>query len=306
MADHVVITGACGFVGAHLAVAVARLGFTVIATDIQPLSGQTAAMLAAAGISSFVQGDLNDAGFVEDLLCRGGGVIHAAGSSRQSIVKANPPVAVNATIGTTTLLLGMMQKYKTSWCILLSTRDVERFDGMCKNAYSLNDVYALLKQTAEDISHCYCMDSGIPLLIYRLSDVYGSALDHPGKVLPIFIRRAGEGLPLHVYEPGSRCHFTHIDDVVAAICSGVTELREGRTNFDLRRVWTEDSTTVLELADLIAATAANGAHVIACDGADDVPECPAPQPAASGGWRFSPRISLGQGLRRLLAGILPG
>ncbi|OQX14499.1 MAG: hypothetical protein BWK76_14540 [Desulfobulbaceae bacterium A2] len=299
MADQVIITGACGFVGAHLAVALARLGLKVIATDIQPLSGPTAAMFATAGISSFVQGDLNDTDFVDSLLRHGGGVIHAAGSSRQSIVKANPPEAVNATVGTTTLLLGMMRQYHTDWFILLSSRDVERFNGMGKHAYSLDDVYALLKQTAEDISHCYCMDSGIPLLIYRLSDVYGSALDHPGKVLPIFIRRAREGLPLHVYEPTALCYFTHIHDVVAAICEGVTELNKGRTSFDLRRAWNLPGITILKLAQLIKNILGNNTQLIINNSTHDhvsilnnkyIPQ----------GNNFIQKITLEDGLRKLL------
>lgn len=294
----IIVTGAAGFVGSHLSIELASRGYQVVATDLRMLTDDMTGRFRQAGVTVFLRGDLGERGFVEELLAEGGGVIHAAGASRVSTVKENPPSAVASIVTSTTLLLEQATRDQVPWFILLSTREIERLEAGEMHNPAADDFYALLKQLAERISRGYCDAIGRPLLVFRLSDVYGSLQDHQGKLLSLFLRRALADETLQIHHPEGECFFTHINDVVAAICQGVDELQRGREGFELRRLWSDTAITIRELSRLILKVTGSRSQLIDHHQQESVAVNSSWQ-GASSDWRFSPAVEFHVGLKQL-------
>jgi nucleoside-diphosphate-sugar epimerase len=250
MAGKIVVSGAAGFIGSHVATALARAGYQVLATDIVAPPSQILKMLNKAGVFEFKQGDLTDACFVDNLLNNIDGMVHGAGVSRVSTTIENPVAACQSSSLATTQLLSSIGKSSISWFMLLSSREVERIEQGCQ-IQSQNDLYAVMKQNTELLAQCFCMDANIPLQICRLSDVYGSLLDHKKKLLSIFIDKAIHGVTLSVFDSTNLFYFTHITDVIEGILDGIKELDAAKEFLKIRQFWEGEGLTAEDLAYII-------------------------------------------------------
>ncbi|MGD2118513.1 MAG: NAD(P)-dependent oxidoreductase [Chromatiales bacterium] len=297
MGNDIIVTGAAGFVGCHVAAGLARAGFRVIATDISNPTFAGLQMLDDAGVVAFRQGDLTEPGFVDELLSSACGIVHGAGASRVSTARANPAAAAHSTLQATTQLLSGMASASISWFMLLSSREVERLEQ--QPPASLNDLYAVMKLNAEQLARCFCQDAGIPLQICRLSDVYGSLHDHTGKLLPIFIDNALQGRPLTVRDRHSLFYFTHVNDVVTAIASGIDMLRARPQPVMIRQFWKNDGHTAESLALLIRELVGESVEILL----QDENAAAAAQAATVTDYNtgFVQQIDLHSGLQQLLA-----
>jgi UDP-glucose 4-epimerase len=138
---------------------------------------------------------------------------------------------------------------------------------------------------------------GMKVTVLRLTSPYGWGMAQH-TVLPFFLRRATEGLPLTWHGSGTRAQdFIHVSDVVAA-CLRAVQTDQAR----LYCLGSGTATTMRALAEQIAATMP-GVRAHGSDQAD-------PQESVS--WRvdisalrrdlgFQPRVALPEGIREMLA-----
>ena len=253
------ITGISGFVGSELAIALAKLGCVVAGVDRVYPHNDTAEDFAELGIE-YVNLDLLDKKRLIPLLQDIDIIIHAAGVSRVSEARANPLECINSTIMATTNLIEIVATQtktaglKNPVFIYLSTREVSFYDSLDDSQVSIDHTYAISKKAAEQLILAFSNSFNIPMAICRLSDVYGGKRDHVNKLLPTFVKRAKQNKLVQVLDNETRFHFTHIQDVIVSILEVIDLLGKSDNRQKYFELWSEDSYTAEELADLVVST----------------------------------------------------
>lgn len=295
----IVVTGAAGFVGSHLVREFSAQGYDVIAADRR---AEGLRCLAALPGVSLRAGDLTDARYCADLLADVHGVIHCAGVSRVSSAVNAPLDALQSTVLASGNLFAALRQRGNTWLVVVSTREVETLLANPTGVSALADLYGVCKLTVEQLARSFCLDSGIPLVICRLSDVYGSANDHANKLLPTFLERSLAGDPLEIRDTTTRFCFTHINDVVAGISGAVHELSAGHLTYQLRRIWGERWVTAPELAQLIKEVLASDSKLRVSTSSPTSTLAPCISlPHDEGTWHFVEGVPLEEGLKRMSA-----
>ena len=105
------------------------------------------------------------------------------------------------------------------------------------------------------LAKAYVRDFGGRILVARFADVYGSELDHPQKVLPLFFHKALYNESIEVQEPDRPFDFIHIDDLLQGIANSISFLESKSSPFFQDITLCTGRTTVLkDLAGLIVET----------------------------------------------------
>ena len=241
-------------------------------------------------------GDLTNLTYCSELLANADGVIHCAGVSRVSSAKNAPLDAMQSTMLASGNLFETIRNQGNKWLVVVSTREVEN-QSITKEPNTLEDLYGICKTTVEQLARCFCLGAGTPLVICRLSDVYGSPSDHANKLLPVFLTRSLAGSPLEIRDTTTRFCFTHINDVVTGISEAVEQLETGKVTFQLRKIWGDRWVTAPELAQLIKKTfASESEHVVSPPTLRDKIEATADDALT---WNFTETISLEEGIKQM-------
>ena len=241
----ILITGSNGFVGTSLSKKLAESGHQICCVDLA---------LPDTKLDSieYHQGDLTDHQQVDQLLSEGfDGIIHLAAISRAGIARAQPVLCWNHNVhATSSLLQKCVLLLNSPWFILASSREVEYLTP--DTPYDIKNTYGYTKKISEELIPLFYPVNTQRACIFRLSDVYGTANDHQGKVLSLFLNKALDHQPITIDNPAHRCFFTHIDDVVSHIVAEVEQI-DGRGAFSrsIYKLWSEESVDLVTLARLI-------------------------------------------------------
>ena len=134
----------------------------------------------------------------------------------------------------------------------------------------------------------------------RLSNVYGSALYHAGRVVPAFARATVEGSAIRI--DGAECiiDFTHVDDTVRGMVAATERLEAGETLSPVDLL-TGTPTTLRELAAMAMAVAGRRVPVVEAPPRSFDVSCFHGDPSRARellGWE--PRVRLRDGFERLV------
>lgn len=233
MCDRVLVTGAAGFIGSHLAGRLVEDGRNVLGvdcfTDYYPRSRKEANLeaLQGAGGFTFVEADLATADLAE-MLDGVSGVCHLAaqagvraswGSEFGSYIECN--------IRATQRLLEAAKSaglskfvYASSSSVYGETEDLPmREDGRVRPI----SPYGVTKLAAEHLALLYHRSYGIPTVSLRYFTVYGPR-QRPDMAFHRFIRAAFRGEPITIFGDGEQTRdFTFVDDVVRATARALDE-----------------------------------------------------------------------------------
>jgi UDP-2-acetamido-2,6-beta-L-arabino-hexul-4-ose reductase len=114
---------------------------------------------------------------------------------------------------------------------------------------ALDNPYGRSKRAAEDALLQYGKDSGAPVFLFRLTNVFGKwARPYYNSAVATFCDQAAKGLPLTINDPQAPLRLVYIDDVVAAF---VRLLTTGDVASGLVEVAPIYETTVGEVATLL-------------------------------------------------------
>lgn len=243
----VVITGAGGFIGQHLSLALLKSGWSVrgIGRSLRP---------STLDRIEWISGDILDQQFVDKAVADSEVVIHLAclplGQSAVDPVRAS-----QLNTEGTLRVLEAARKAEVKRFIFTSTSQVYGGRASLPNRESdlprPDSAYAASKYSAEVWCEAYKRIYALPVVILRLFNVYGlSANGTPrSTVETIFLRQAKNGIqPVITGNPQSGRDFIHIDDVVRA-----TELALSGTSWEgPLNIGTGVITTLDELAHLAA------------------------------------------------------
>ncbi|HXA54733.1 MAG TPA: NAD-dependent epimerase/dehydratase family protein [Solirubrobacteraceae bacterium] len=253
-ATKVLVTGAAGFIGSHVADACIELGMTVVATD--DLSGGFRDNVPADAI--WVEGDLRHADFVRTLFEMGpyDYVYHLAAYAAEGLshfirsynYRTNLEASVhliNASI------LGQVKRFVfTSSIAVYGAGQVPMDEGMVPRP---EDPYGISKYAVElDLAAASNM-FGLDFTIFRPHNVYGerqNISDPYRNVIGIFMNNIMLEKSMPIFGDGHQTRaFSHVDDVAPVIAR--SPLVEAARN-ETFNVGADQPYSVLELAETVA------------------------------------------------------
>ena len=199
----VLVTGSKGLIGSHLCKALYAAGVDFEGVDITDC-------------------DLTDRLSVWEKLPKAQVIIHTAAMAHIPDIKADPFHAINTNIQSTINLLEYAIGTDVKHFIFLSscsvygdTSSYTFFDADESFALKPKGVYGVTKACGEMIAVACQREKSLPVTILRLSSVYGEGDKH-GRVIPNFINAAIKGDIITVNSTVTK-EFTYVGDVVSAI-----------------------------------------------------------------------------------------
>jgi UDP-glucose 4-epimerase len=243
----VLITGAGGYIGQHLSMALLDAGWEVRGLSRRPRPDRF-------GMIRWVLGDVRDAEVVGQAIDGCAAVVHLACLPRKQSAKSVME-ALHVNIGGTLQILEAARKARVERLVYTSTGLVYGGHSPLPNSElhrpEPDSPYAATKLCGEVLCQAYARVYGMPIQVLRLFNVYGAAADCTPRhtVEAIFLRQLRQGKRPQVRgHPGSGRDFIHVRDVVRAICLALARPAwEGAVN-----IGTGVFTTISDLAHTAA------------------------------------------------------
>ncbi len=232
----VVVTGAAGFVGYHVATALLSQGESVVGIDIVndyydvALKEARLAHLGKHKGFSFHRADIADAEAVSAILAGAGrvrGVIHLAAQAGVRYSLKNPYAYVHSNLtGQVAIFEALRGLDPMPALVYASSSSV--YGGNTKFPFSVADrvdhpvsLYAATKRGGELLAESYAAVYGMASVGLRFFTVYGP-WGRPDMAYFSFTRAILAGEPIPVFNGGQlERDFTYIDDVVAGVLAAV-------------------------------------------------------------------------------------
>ncbi len=253
MKQRVVITGAAGFIGSHLAETLLDRGYAVIGID-NLLTGDTANISHLANRDfTFIKHDVTNYIYIDGPVDF---VLHwASPASPIDYLELPIPTLKVGALGTHKAL--GLAKAKGAKFVLASTSEVygDPLEHPQKESYWGNvnpigprGVYDEAKRFAEAMTVAYHRYHGLDTKIVRIFNTYGPRMRvNDGRAVPAFISQALRNEDVTVFGDGSQTRsFTYITDLV----NGIIKLMLSNVN-DPVNIGNPRETTIEEIAKTI-------------------------------------------------------
>ena len=227
---HVLVTGAAGFIGFHVARALLARGDTVVGFDnvndyYDPtLKEARLALLRKEPGFAFVKGGLEDEAAVRKLFSGKpfDRVIHLAAQAGVRYSITNPGAYVQSNLVGFLHVLEACRHAQTPHLAYASSSSVYGLNAHFP--FSVHDVvdhpvslYAATKKANELMAHTYSHLYGLPTTGLRFFTVYGP-WGRPDMALFLFTKAILAGKPIDVFNHGKmRRDFTYVDDIVQGV-----------------------------------------------------------------------------------------
>jgi UDP-glucuronate 4-epimerase len=228
----VVVTGAAGFIGYHVATALLARDERVIGIDIVNdyydvgLKEARVARLAAHKNFTFHRADIADASAISELLAGAGSlraVIHLAAQAGVRYSLQNPYAYVHSNLlGQVAIFEAVRALERKPALVYASSSSV--YGGNAKFPFAVADrvdhpvsLYAATKRSGELLAESYAAAHDMPSVGLRFFTVYGP-WGRPDMAYFSFTKAILAGQPIPVFNEGKlERDFTFIDDVVAGV-----------------------------------------------------------------------------------------
>jgi UDP-glucuronate 4-epimerase len=230
----VLVTGAAGFIGYHVAERLLARGDEVIGLDnLNPyydpsLKRARLARLERSGGFRFEKADLADRAAMEALFAgaRIGRVVHLAAQAGVRYSIENPHAYADSNLVGTLHVLEGCRHHGIEHLVFASTSSV--YGANTKMPFSVHQnvdhplsFYAATKKANELMAHTYASLYGLPVTGLRFFTVYGP-WGRPDMALFLFTRNILAGRPIDVFNYGHhRRDFTSVDDIVGGVVASL-------------------------------------------------------------------------------------
>jgi UDP-glucuronate 4-epimerase len=241
----VLVTGAAGFIGYHVAERLLARGDEVIGLDnlnayYDPTLKQARlARLQAAKGFRFVKADLADRAAMADLFAGSAieRVVHLAAQAGVRYSIENPHVYADSNLTGTLHVLEGCRHHKVGHLVFASTSSV--YGANTKMPFSVHQnvdhplsFYAATKKANELMAHTYASLYGLPVTGLRFFTVYGP-WGRPDMALFQFTRNILAGKPIDVFNYGNhRRDFTYVDDIAGGVIAALDHVAAPNPDWD--------------------------------------------------------------------------
>ncbi|HBH26084.1 MAG TPA: protein CapI [Rhodospirillaceae bacterium] len=240
----ILVTGAAGFIGMHVVLALLERGERVLGLDNLndyydvALKEARLAQLAPHAGFTFVRADIADADALSALPpCTR--VVHLAAQAGVRYSLENPGAYAQANlVGFLSVLEYARHTPGLTHMVYASSSSV--YGANTKVPFSVADrvdapvsLYAATKRSGELMAHAYAGLYALPLTGLRYFTVYGP-WGRPDMAPFIFTKAVSEGAPVRLFNAGDmRRDFTYIDDIVAGTIAALDRPEPGHRVFNL-------------------------------------------------------------------------
>ena len=249
MSDHaVLVTGAAGFIGFHVARELLAEGRDVVGLDSlndyydPALKRSRLDILRAESRFSFVHADLADRPAMKALFAkhRFAAVIHLAAQAGVRYSIDHPHAYADANLEG---FLNVLEGCRHNQCRhLLYASSSSVYGANAKLPFSVDDradhpisLYAATKKANELMAHSYSHLYRLPTTGLRFFTIYGP-WGRPDMAMFLFAKAILQGSPIRLFNHGKmRRDFTFIDDVVQAVVRLIGRPPQGRADWDGNR-----------------------------------------------------------------------
>lgn len=216
----VLVTGGAGFIGAHFVRRLLDSGDVTAVTVLDALTyaGHRDNLGEALHWQElrFVEGNILDAGLVDELMPEHNAVVHLAAESHvdRSFFAAGAFLSTNV-LGTH-VLLDAARRSGVDKFVHVSTDEVygPLASGVATEASPLRPSvpYAASKAASDLVALSYFQTYGVPVCVTRSSNNYGPG-QHPEKIIPLFVTSLLKGEPVTVHGEGQHVrNWLHVED----------------------------------------------------------------------------------------------
>ena len=238
----ILVTGAAGFIGSNVSLALLARGENVVGIDNMndyydvTLKQARLARLTAQKNFSFRQIDVSDR---EGILALGkefpgiSGIVHLAAQAGVRYSLIDPYAYVTSNVMGQVVMLELGRTLKTlKHFVYASSSSV--YGGNTKTPFAVEDpvekpisLYAATKRTDELFGYTYAHLFGIPMTGLRFFTVYGP-WGRPDMAAFLFTRAIVAGEPISVFNHGEMWRdFTYIDDIVNGVVRALDRPAQG-------------------------------------------------------------------------------
>jgi CDP-glucose 4,6-dehydratase len=311
----VLVSGAHGFVGSHLARALLERGDAVRVLDrpaprLADVGGERRSGLDLLGIRGEVElaeADLRDAAAVAGAVDGVDSVFHLAAQTIVGIARSAPLETFEVNVRGAWNVFEACRTHQVERIVFASSDKAYgpspklpyREDFPLRGAYP----YDASKAAADTIARSYATAYGLPLAVTRFANVYGGGDLNFSRLIPETAVAVLEGRPPVIRSDGSpERDFLHVDDAVSAYLAIAAALGNGAVG-EAFNAGGERPHSVREVVEVIAEAAGGGVEPDFQgsgnpDGEIDRQFVDSSKLRELTGWR--PGVELGDGLRRTL------
>ena len=314
---NVLLTGAAGFIGSHLAFRLCGRGDRVIGIDnFDPFYPREVKEQNLAGLRrkqgfELVEGDITDPNDVEHAFAVAGQVdtvVHLAALAGVRPSIAHPGRYWNVNVNGTLRLLGACREHGTKRIVFASSSSVYGMDSdvpfserdPCSRPLS---PYAATKRAGELMAFNHHHLYGATVTCLRFFTVYGPR-QRPDLAIHKFTRLIDAGKPIELFGDGTTSRdYTWIDDILDGIVAAIDQQsHDTRTAYRIYNLGGSRPTTLRELVDRISAALGKQA-VIAWkpEEAGDMKHTLADVDLAASDLGYSPKVSIDAGIPRFVS-----
>jgi UDP-glucuronate 4-epimerase len=240
----ILVTGAAGFIGYHLAGKLLARGDEVVGLD--NLNAYYDVRLKEARLERlkhaafrFVRADLEDEGKVEGLFAAGrfDAIVNLAAQAGVRHSLENPRAYVEANVKGFLNIIEGARHHGTNHVVYASTSSVYGLNTSLPLSEAQNtdhpvSFYAATKKANEAMAHSYAHLFGIPMTGLRFFTVYGP-WGRPDMALFKFTKGILAGEPIPVFNEGRMVRdFTYVDDIVEGVVRTIDNAPQRNANWD--------------------------------------------------------------------------
>lgn len=318
----VLVTGAAGFIGSHVAEFLLRRGDQVIVLDEvndsydRRMKESNLELLRDIGGTkvTIVRGDICNGTLVAHVLeqYQPEFIIHLAARAgvRSSIL--DPFVYIHSNIEGTTRLLELAVRYKIRNFVMASSSSVYgNSSSLLLDEHQMVDFplspYAATKRITELLGNYYQQTWGLPISILRFFTVFGPR-GRPDMAPFLFIDSTARGKTISLFSNGSSVRdYTYIDDIV----NGVVRALDRPSNLDNTTSWPDpnifnlgkgDATLLTHFVDLVSKYVGKKSEIqVLPDQPGEVPYTCANVTLAHSILNYIPTVSVEEGIQNTVA-----
>ncbi|HOZ47366.1 MAG TPA: NAD-dependent epimerase/dehydratase family protein [Candidatus Hydrogenedentes bacterium] len=254
----VLITGSSGQIGTNLGLRLLREGHFVFGVDIRPntWTDEIPTLLQDLSVlSHHFKGGIGQAPYPDDLDV----VVHLAAHAKVHELVQKPDRALENVTMTFNVLEFCRQN--TVPIIFSSSRevygDIHRYitDESHADFAFTESPYSASKISGEAFVYSYAQCYDLPYVVFRFSNVYGrfdNDIERMERVIPLFIRRIGQGTPITVYGEDKTLDFTYVDDCVDGVFRAIERLARSDAINETINLACGQGETLLTMAQYVA------------------------------------------------------